>query len=58
MDSSFLSSFLSFQNISNNHLGTAGAEAISSLLLDNLSYLRALQLSGGLYVTVMAVEMK
>lgn len=58
MDSSFLSSFLSFQNISNNHLDTAGAEAIASLLLDNLSYLRALQLSGGLYVTVMAVEMK
>ncbi|NXV95203.1 LR74A protein, partial [Calonectris borealis] len=36
-------------NISNNHLDTAGAEAIASLLLDNLSYLHALQLSGGLY---------
>ncbi|NXA18224.1 LR74A protein, partial [Ibidorhyncha struthersii] len=37
-------------NISNNHLDTAGAEAIASLLLDNLSYLHALQLSGGLYL--------
>ncbi|NWU66488.1 LR74A protein, partial [Pterocles burchelli] len=36
-------------NISNKHLGTAGAEAIASLLLDNMSYLHALQLSGGLY---------
>ncbi|NXD75708.1 LR74A protein, partial [Halcyon senegalensis] len=36
-------------NISSNHLGTAGAEAIASLLLDNMSYLHALQLSGGLY---------
>ncbi|NXE12384.1 LR74A protein, partial [Lophotis ruficrista] len=36
-------------NISNNHLDTAGAEAIASLLLDNMSYLHALQLSGGLY---------
>uniref|UniRef100_A0A8C8AXF6 Uncharacterized protein n=1 Tax=Otus sunia TaxID=257818 RepID=A0A8C8AXF6_9STRI len=35
--------------ISNNHLDTAGAEAIASLLLDNMSYLHALQLSGGLY---------
>ncbi|XP_008939685.1 PREDICTED: leucine-rich repeat-containing protein 74, partial [Merops nubicus] len=33
-------------NISNNHLDTAGAEAIASLLLDDVSYLRALQLSG------------
>ncbi|NXC67150.1 LR74A protein, partial [Anhinga anhinga] len=37
-------------NISNNHLDTAGAEAIASLLLDNMSYLRALRLSGGLYL--------
>ncbi|NXE76867.1 LR74A protein, partial [Cochlearius cochlearius] len=36
-------------NLSNNHLDTAGAEAIASLLLDNMSYLHALQLSGGLY---------
>uniref|UniRef100_A0A8C0FMJ2 Uncharacterized protein n=1 Tax=Bubo bubo TaxID=30461 RepID=A0A8C0FMJ2_BUBBB len=47
LDSSFLSSI--FLNISNNHLDTAGAEAIASLLLDNMSYLHALQLSGGLY---------
>ncbi|XP_014797184.1 PREDICTED: leucine-rich repeat-containing protein 74A [Calidris pugnax] len=33
-------------NISNNHLDTAGAEAIASLLLNNTSYLYALQLSG------------
>ncbi|NXF37744.1 LR74A protein, partial [Nyctibius bracteatus] len=39
----------SFQelNISNNYLDTAGA--IASLLLDNMSYIHALQLSGGLY---------
>uniref|UniRef100_A0A8C4J4C1 LR74A protein n=1 Tax=Dromaius novaehollandiae TaxID=8790 RepID=A0A8C4J4C1_DRONO len=36
-------------NISNNHLDTEGAEAIASLLLDNMSYLHALQLSGGLH---------
>ncbi|KAM9290112.1 LOW QUALITY PROTEIN: leucine-rich repeat-containing protein 74A [Cariama cristata] len=36
-------------NISNNHLATAGAETIASLLLDNVSYLHTLQLSGGLY---------
>ncbi|KAK2530748.1 Lrrc74a [Columba livia] len=33
-------------NISNNHLDTAGAEAITSLLLDNVSCLHTLQLSG------------
>ncbi|GAB0190755.1 leucine-rich repeat-containing protein 74A [Grus japonensis] len=33
-------------NISNNHLDTAGAAAIAGLLLDNMSYLHALQLSG------------
>lgn len=47
-NSSFLSS-LCLQNISNNHLDTAGAEAITSLLLDNVSCLHTLQLSGGLY---------
>uniref|UniRef100_A0A8D0FNC5 Uncharacterized protein n=1 Tax=Strix occidentalis caurina TaxID=311401 RepID=A0A8D0FNC5_STROC len=47
LDSSFLPSV--FLNISNNHLDTAEAEAIASLLLDNISYLHALQLSGGLY---------
>lgn len=35
--------------MSNNHLDTAGAEAFASLLLDNMSYLHTLQLSGGLY---------
>uniref|UniRef100_A0A8B9RX06 Leucine rich repeat containing 74A n=1 Tax=Accipiter nisus TaxID=211598 RepID=A0A8B9RX06_9AVES len=34
-------------NMSNNHLDTAGAEAFASLLLDNMSYLHTLQLSGG-----------
>ncbi|OPJ83257.1 leucine-rich repeat-containing protein 74A isoform B [Patagioenas fasciata monilis] len=33
-------------NISNNHLDTPGAEAITSLLLDNVSCLHTLQLSG------------
>ncbi|NXU50790.1 LR74A protein, partial [Turnix velox] len=35
-------------NISNNNLDTAGAEAFANLLLDNVSNLRALQLSGEL----------
>lgn len=48
LHSSFLTSLLSFQNMSNNHLDTAGAEAFASLLLDNMSYLHTLQLSGGL----------
>uniref|UniRef100_A0A8C3IV35 Uncharacterized protein n=1 Tax=Chrysemys picta bellii TaxID=8478 RepID=A0A8C3IV35_CHRPI len=34
-------------NISNNHIGTEGAEAISRMFLDNISSLRAVQLSGG-----------
>ncbi|KAG6936716.1 leucine rich repeat containing 74A [Chelydra serpentina] len=33
-------------NISNNHIGTEGAEAISRMFLDNISSLRAVQLSG------------
>ncbi|XP_075782929.1 leucine-rich repeat-containing protein 74A isoform X1 [Pelodiscus sinensis] len=33
-------------NISNNHLDTEGAEAISRIFLDNISSLRAVQLSG------------
>ncbi|CAM4571072.1 unnamed protein product [Lepidochelys olivacea] len=33
-------------NISNNHIGTEGAEAISRMFLDNISCLRAVQLSG------------
>lgn len=49
LGSSSLSFLVSSQNISNNHLGTEGAEAIASLLLDNASYLYALQLSGGLH---------
>lgn len=49
LSSSFLSSLVSFQNISNNHLDTEGAEAIASLLLENASYLHTLQLSGGLH---------
>nr|XP_005502552.2 leucine-rich repeat-containing protein 74A isoform X1 [Columba livia] len=39
-------SSLQVLNISNNHLDTAGAEAITSLLLDNVSCLHTLQLSG------------
>uniref|UniRef100_A0A8C0JE42 Leucine rich repeat containing 74A n=1 Tax=Chelonoidis abingdonii TaxID=106734 RepID=A0A8C0JE42_CHEAB len=35
-------------NISNNHIGIEGAEAISRMFLDNISSLRAVQLSGGL----------
>lgn len=49
LGSSFLSYLVSFQNISNNHLDTEGAEAIASLLLENASYLHTLQLSGGLH---------
>ncbi|CAM2116128.1 unnamed protein product [Caretta caretta] len=37
---------LSGLNISNNHIGTEGAEAISRMFLDNISCLRAVQLSG------------
>ncbi|XP_039394967.1 leucine-rich repeat-containing protein 74A isoform X4 [Mauremys reevesii] len=33
-------------NVSNNHIGTEGAEAISRMFLDNISSLRAVQLSG------------
>ncbi|NWS73540.1 LR74A protein, partial [Crotophaga sulcirostris] len=43
-----LNSALQELNISNNHLDTAGAEAIAGSLLENMSYLRALQLAGGL----------
>lgn len=50
LDSSFLYSLLFFQNISDKHLDTSGAEAIASLLLDSLSYLNVFQLMGGLYV--------
>ncbi|NXX92537.1 LR74A protein, partial [Centropus bengalensis] len=35
-------------NISNNHLDTDGAEAIAGLLMENMSDIRVLQLSGGL----------
>lgn len=43
----FIYLILPFQNISNNHIGTEGAEAISRMFLDNISCLRAVQLSGG-----------
>lgn len=49
LDSYFSSSLLSFQNISNNHLDRAGAEAITNLLLEDLSSLHALRVSGDLY---------
>ncbi|KAM9555544.1 leucine-rich repeat-containing protein 74A [Guaruba guarouba] len=46
LDSSFLSSLLPCQNISNNNLDTAGAKAIANLLLDNVSLLHTILLSG------------
>lgn len=47
LDPPFLYSLLFFQNISNKHLGTSGAKAIASLLLENLSYLNVFQLLQG-----------